>query len=377
MGWSDLIQVASLGGRPLIDFLVALFGTTVLELATLPALFKKASVPSEIVEDAIDGETLPSSSPFALHFSLAKHPFVLYSILMGLVAVYGGSQVNIHNGSMFQVAYSDYVPPSVPVGCLAGQSALVPQQDYTHWFNRSAELVQKGARLVLWSELTAFTTDEQDEAHFLELAKTFASTHHIYLAATYGTSGFPPTENRLVLISPEGQILINYNKAHPVPIVELQEPGEPVIQYVDTKEFGRIGVAICFDYNYAQFIWQAGRHKVDVMLQASQTWGPMGTYHAQQNAIRAVENGFTLFRCVSEGMSGVFEPTANGIFTQKNPTLTDEIRLFYLPLQKRINTLYGYIGDTFGYSCLIAGIVATGYLGWKEYKLKRDGQLAI
>ncbi|KAF7722657.1 hypothetical protein EC973_002867 [Apophysomyces ossiformis] len=380
MGWSDLIQIASLAGRPAIDFLMALFGTTLLELWTLPELFVKSSAEWQAQEEEENNaNTIPRRAkwPCSLYLSLAKHPFVLYGLLMALVLTYGGAQVNIHKDSIFQESYKDYVPPSVPVGCLAGQTASQPIQNYTYWFNRSTELVQKGARIVLWSELTAFTADEEDETRFRALSKEFASRNNVYLAAAYGTYNNPPLENKLILVSPKGEILIDYNKAHPVPIVELQPPGEPIVQYVDTEEFGRVGLAICFDYNFPQFIWQAGQNGVDLMLQASQTWGPMGTYHTQGNALRAVENGFTLFRCVTEGMSGVFEPTANGIFTQKNPTIYDEIRLFYLPLQKHRVTLYAYIGDTFGYSCLIASILATGYLAWKEYKPKRQGQLSI
>lgn len=61
-------------------------------------------------------------------------------------------------------------------------------------------------------------------------------------------------------------------------VKEPQEPGKPIVPYVDTKEFGRIGLAICFDYNFPQFIWQAGRNNVDLMLQASQTWGKKSAF---------------------------------------------------------------------------------------------------
>lgn len=136
---------------------------------------------------------------------------------------------------------------------------------------------------------------------------------------------------------------------------ETQAAGPGIVQYVDTEDFGRVGGAICFDYNFPHFISQANTHKVDLMLQPSWTWGPIGTYHEQSNIIRAVENGFTLFRCVSQGISGVFEPTLNSAYNQKVASINNDKYLFYLPLQKRVATLYSYIGNVFVYICLSLG----------------------
>lgn len=43
------------------------------------------------------------------------------------------------------------------------------------------------------------------------------------------------------------------------------------------------------------------------MLQPAWTWGPIAEYLFYGDAYRAVENGFTLFRCGSGGYSGVFD----------------------------------------------------------------------
>lgn len=69
-----------------------------------------------------------------------------------------------------------------------------------------------------------------------------------------------------------------------------------------------------------------------------------------------MENGFTLFRCVSQGVSGIYEPTLNGLFNQKVASNNIEQYIFNLPLQKRISTLYGYIGETFACISIIASV---------------------
>jgi hypothetical protein len=49
-------------------------------------------------------------------------------------------------------------------------------------------------------------------------------------------------------------------------------------------------------------------HRVDIMVQPSWTWGPVGPLEFDTDAFRAVENGFTLLRCSSVGVSGVVSP---------------------------------------------------------------------
>lgn len=43
---------------------------------------------------------------------------------------------------------------------------------------------------------------------------------------------------------------------------------------------------------------------VDLFLQPSWTWNDINRRHFNENAIRALENGFTMFRCSSDGESG-------------------------------------------------------------------------
>jgi predicted amidohydrolase len=57
-----------------------------------------------------------------------------------------------------------------------------------------------------------------------------------------------------------------------VPFVEGDvQPGDGIMQVADT-EHGRIGAAICFDYDNARFIRQASTKGVDIMLQPSENW---------------------------------------------------------------------------------------------------------
>ncbi|KAI9482636.1 carbon-nitrogen hydrolase [Zychaea mexicana] len=269
----------------------------------------------------------------------------------------------------------------INVCCVIGPSLLNQQQQTEHdrWLNRSTSLANAGAKLIVWSEETGSASSPKEEADLLEKARDLALEKQVYLALTYDKDDETNIlENKLVLVTPKGEIAINYNKAHPVPFVEPQPAKKEEIQYVDTPEFGRVGAAICFDYNFPWYIRQASRHNVDVMLQASWTWGPIGTYHANSNSLRAVENGITVLRCGSQSLSGVFEPTLNGIFSQQVAVTNDAEYLFYLPIQKRSKTLYGFTGDLFGFSCLALGSAATLYLIYDAVvKYRRGGQIQV
>jgi apolipoprotein N-acyltransferase len=356
VNWADFSQVASLGGRALLDFLMAISGTVLFELSDFP--FETLSCSALLVDSTVENyEQHSMTSRKRQWISLLLHPLSIYTVIIAAVFTYGGAVVNIRSGSFYQVGYPDYIPPTKPVGCVVGASDNFPDVQSNHdiWFNSSLQLSNAGAQLIIWSETTTIVKDLAEEELFLNRTQQFAKTHNVYLGVTYILQE-PIEQNKFVLADKEGKIGINYNKAHPVPLVENQPAGVSQLQFMDTKEFGRIGAGICFDFNFADFIKQASTHKVDVMLQPSWTWGPIGTYHQQGNMLRAVENGFTLFRCVSQGVSGIFEPTLNSVMTQKVASNNEENYLFYLPIQKRRDTLYGYVGDGFGWICVLGSV---------------------
>jgi len=112
--------------------------------------------------------------------------------------------------------------------------------------------------------------------------------------------------NMLALISDSGEVLFRYQKNHPVPLVEATvQPGKGNLFFASTS-IGIISGAICFDLNYPWMMLQAGRAQVDLLLQPAWTWGPIGKWHSEIDAIRAVELGFHTLRCASSGYSGVF-----------------------------------------------------------------------
>lgn len=70
--------------------------------------------------------------------------------------------------------------------------------------------------------MVAVVQNKEEEDILLQRAKDFAITHQVYLAITYGLLE-PVEKNKLVFLTKGGDIAINYNKAHPVPLAVNQQ----------------------------------------------------------------------------------------------------------------------------------------------------------
>ena len=134
--------------------------------------------------------------------------------------------------------------------------------------------------------------------------------------------------------------------------------GPQKLPYYDSPSLGvRLGGAICFDFDYPFYIQQAGFKHVDIMLQPSWTWNAINFRHFDGNAVRNVENGFTSFRCSSDGESGIVSRrgkilqrrySGQSMETQRYPYV------FGLPIEKRVVTLYSVFGIIFEYLIIAA-----------------------
>lgn len=148
--WPDFAQVASIGGRPLLDFLVALFGTSILEIGSLPLqclssnneLFQDSSIAAANNNEDDNQNSIPLRK--RQFISLLVHPVTIFSGIMALVLTYGGASVNIHTGSFYQTSYPQYIPKTEQVGCVVGPGSEFPNLQMQHdiWFNHSTSLVE-------------------------------------------------------------------------------------------------------------------------------------------------------------------------------------------------------------------------------------------
>ncbi|CAI5930779.1 unnamed protein product [Closterium sp. NIES-64] len=210
------------------------------------------------------------------------------------------------------------------------------------------------------------------------------STLGPYLGASYVKLIAPNfVVNTFALIDPSGAPILRYNKSHLFPSVEANvQPGPGTLPVVDIP-LGRLSVAVWFDMQFPALICQGGRQQVDILLQPSWTWGtvavpqpwqtvlpllirlphfpstlailrvdillqPSWTWGAighmtfETDAVRAAENGLTLLRCSSIGVSGGVSPYYRTLAARE--ALESGMLTMHLPLKHRAPALYPFIG---------------------------------
>ncbi len=138
-------------------------------------------------------------------------------------------------------------------------------------------------------------------------------------------------------------------------VEDYVQPGSVTPPVVATS-LGPVGVGICFDFDFPETI-RLNSRGASLMLQPGWDWSTIGILHVRMGAMRAVENGFTLRRCSSGGVSGVCPPygssafeTVFGTVEERNSSRSTAAYTSYVPLLPRVATLSSYIGPALGIS---------------------------
>ncbi len=246
----------------------------------------------------------------------------------------------------------------------AERSALHPKlmQIVTDLFSRSRQEAQAGAKIITWSETAAFVLKE-DVPAVLEQARALASEENVYLQigimVIRRTQQFPFGENRAIMIDPDGNVVWNYHKAFPVPTGDGQEiaPGPAIVPITQTP-FGRLASMICYDLDWMPYPRQAGLAQVGLVLVPADDWLAIENDHANSAVYRAVENGFSMIRPTSKGISLTVDPLGRELARGEYYT-TDRLAIVAEVPMQALLTLYSQIGDVFAYACIIALIAVT------------------
>ena len=167
-----------------------------------------------------------------------------------------------------------------------------------------------------------------------------------------------PWMNKIVWISPAGQVLFSYYKAKPTSGKRIY--GDGVIKYFDSP-YGRISTAICFDMDFLSLIKQTSNMNIDIMLVPGNDWKDISPYHTYAASFRAIEQGFNLVRSVSEGLSASFNYKGQVLSSQDFFNTDDTILYSDVPT-KGHKTVYSILGDYFAWMCIAFLIIISAKL---------------
>ena len=218
-----------------------------------------------------------------------------------------------------------------------------------------------GAKIVFGIE-AIISLPEDKEKGFIEKAKAIAQKDSIYLGLPMCIipKRFPDIrpENKIVWVSPKGQVLFAYNKAKLTP--GEGKYGDGKLKYFDSP-YGRICSAICFDMDFPSLINQISKAKIDIMLVPGNDWREISPYHTYVSSFRAIEQGFNMARSVSNGLSASFNCKGQ-LLSSLDFYKTNELILYSDIPVKGQKTIYSLFGDYFAWLCIAFFLIITGII---------------
>lgn len=229
-----LIQVVSLTGMWGLTFLIAWFGTA-------------------------------ANSAWEAGFNLraASRTIAPFAIVLGLVLLYGNIRLEFFPPQAEKIQVVGITPdrrlfrypPVAEIARRPENRRQVLRDEFApileDLFARTRQQAQAGAKIVVWSETAAFILAEDEEA-VMERARQMARDEEIYLQlglmVIQRSERYPYSQNRAILLDPDGRLVWDYHKAYPVPIGDAFEiePGPRIVPVADTP-YGRLANVICFD----------------------------------------------------------------------------------------------------------------------------------
>jgi apolipoprotein N-acyltransferase len=246
---------------------------------------------------------------------------------------------------------------------------------------RSQQEARAGAKIVVWPEASPVSANilQEDEPALIQRAGALAQQEGIYLdmglAVFLSNASQPPfLKDEAVLLDPTGHVVWTYEISHLVPGGQgLYVQGDGKVPLVDSP-YGRLANVICFDLDYPGTMRQAGQAGADLLLGPSDDWQGFDPAHAQHATFRAIENGFSLVRETSQGLSIAVDYEGHVLAASDYFTTDQQTMVAYVPMHG-IRTIYATIGDLFAWLCII-GLVALIGLAIMQSRKRRSAAAA-
>lgn len=222
---------------------------------------------------------------------------------------------------------------------------------------QTAKQADAGAKIIIWGECDGIVA-KKDTQNFILQGEQLARRKHIYL----GMSLWVMTRNlskekykdEVVWIDPQGTLAGIYNKSKLVPPTEpyYYSPGNGRLLISNTP-YGKIGIAICFDADFPSLIQQAGRNHVGLLLVPSGDWRAIDPIHSQMATFRAIENGFSLVRATTSGLSIATDNLGHTLSTVDYFNTSGGHVMVSQVYTKSITTIYARIVNLFAWLCIV------------------------
>jgi apolipoprotein N-acyltransferase len=318
-----LMQPASITGIYGITFLVGWFGST---LAWAWALgFSPQSVPGIVLFAAILAGTLLAGGG-----RLALNGHDVPTVRTALI-----TESDLPSGRSFMSAARTFMGNDSLDDRMWEEIRRTSNEVLDSLFTLSEREAKAGAKIILWAEAAGLVAAEEESA-LLKRATALAREHQLHLALPLATVHREPPkfENKVAMLTPEGNIAWIYHKSRPVPGVEAARTirGDSTSRTIDTP-YGRLGVLICFDGDFPSLARPYKKAKVDILLVPASDWKEIDPIHSQMAVFRGVEIGASMIRPARAGLSIATDPYGRVIASQDYFSTSDRTLVAYVPIR--------------------------------------------
>ncbi len=306
-----ILRLASLGGTPLITFMVLLISSLLSHLL----LYGKKAVPGM-------GISLLLMAGLTLLANPQGHPAASKTLKLGLLA--------------------------------SDQHQGVPEDWRGVWRDYRAALLEQGGadELIVMPE-KLFQISEADAGELLRDIKGISSQQGAVIVLGLDERQGDKAYNRAYLVAPDGAVH-RYDKQHMIPDAEDHfEKGEGPLQ-IPWKGL-TLGLAICKDMDFPETI-RAYRGS-DLMLVPAWDFYEDDWFHSRMAIMRGVENGMLLVRSARRGFSTLADASGR-VLAEKESRSSPMTYLSQTLEAGHQPTLYSSIGDVFGWLALSYALLA-------------------
>lgn len=294
----------------------------------------------------------------------------LYTSILTSILLLGGARVNLFPPASDTVRVGALTTSPQMVyydTCVAGRdidfacTQKISDALLSDLLEHSRQAAQTGAKIVVWQEDAVFLLEEA-EATAIEQGQNLARQEKIYLGMTFFTvtRTYPNDlgENKVVWIAPSGEVLTEFLKARPVP-GDDDLPGDGHIPILNTP-YGKIASTICYDMDFPNLIYQAGKAHADLMFVSANDGRDISPLHTRMAILRGVENGFSVVRATSYGLSTAADYQGRVLASLDDYTTEERLLIADVPT-RGVTTLYSQIGDLFAWLCVTGLAVIVGW----------------
>lgn len=214
-------------------------------------------------------------------------------------------------------------------------------------FSRTARAADLGAKIIVWNENATLVT-RATEAALVERGQAFARARGALLLMAYGvfdTAEPTPTSffvNKYRLYGPDGVMLDEYVKRHPVP--GDPNPAGSAHARVVTAHGARVSGGICYDYGFPETARSNAADGAGLVLVPASDWVGIDPEHGRMALMNAVAVGLPMVRPVRAATSFASDQVGRVLASQRADGQSDGVMIASVPTE-RVQTLYAWTGE--------------------------------